>query len=787
MFFTIKEKNKKELLASFLKENPRCNFTTEEIEAGINKYSSLKFEKLAESFFSTSLAVFTENCRKATGALYKKESFLLPATYREITDSFISEVLFKTNSGQLSGNMTPRTWLKQTLIKQMKSGIQGPPVQVRILVPECHTGESAYLSACQFRLLLPPAVQIKVTAFDSHKTSIEAAQAALYSKEQLHSLSESFKSIYAEEKGESFTFNHDIKSMVVFKQLNLFETDAKKLTEFFQQKFDFIAADNLLKFYPQQLAAYLLCKCGILLSEGGAISGNESIPSECIGLKNKENSEFGWLERTKTINSEKLKFSSIIDFKFSIFSYFIKNLVIDNQFEEAQQLINEYSEKKPPQPGIYMLWGDIHTLNGNPEQAIASYTRAAEFDKSPLAAQYNLACLYLVQGEKEKAEGKIASLLEKLASPLDKEELRFIEMGQNQFLTLVDNLNTLLSEKDNITLEELMNFSQEQPVDEIDEGQKQDADMLEPSNKTAEEEPANTIPEEIDLFGGETLIKQVKANARIISEEDLKNQDHKTELRETEDIDVSLVKKPGSSRKKIRSEIKTPIKKLNFRKEESQLIRTPDALFYKQPEIDRQAAYAELPLPEAPTREKQPDSLKEQVLQAEKHRKKRHETKKVIKKKDTRIDPGYIRISLAVFSLLLLLVWTPHIISFFSYMSADATSQGEVINSELAKRNFGFGSGAEKIYSVKYKFNSNGTEHENVSYYSNFGDYATTVMKFNSGDRVTIEYNENNPQVSRIQYMRPTPERFFNPYAIVMILGLFISVFAYLKVEIGLF
>lgn len=152
---------------------------------------------------------------------------------------------------QLRQNLINRLTTNETFfyrefnqIAQLISLVKRENHPVRILCAPCATGEESYSIAIALLEADVRATEFEIVGIDINSHAIERAKEALYRERNLKNLSPELRLRYFSQNGDMFSLHENIKNLVEFHVLNIFEAEFTKLG-----KFDYIFSRNMLIYF----------------------------------------------------------------------------------------------------------------------------------------------------------------------------------------------------------------------------------------------------------------------------------------------------------------------------------------------------------------------------------------------------------------------------------------------------------------------------------------------------------------------------------------------------------
>lgn len=115
-----------------------------------------------------------------------------------------------------------------------------------ILCAPSATGEEPFSLAIALLEARIPGDRFKITGIDINQEAIEKAWEAKYKERSVQNLSEEMKNRYFFESNGSFMLQQNIRSLVTFQKINLFDHDLQKIG-----RFDFIFSRNMLIYFDK--------------------------------------------------------------------------------------------------------------------------------------------------------------------------------------------------------------------------------------------------------------------------------------------------------------------------------------------------------------------------------------------------------------------------------------------------------------------------------------------------------------------------------------------------------
>ncbi len=131
----------------------------------------------------------------------------------------------------------------EELIKLVKNSLS----DVRILCAPSATGEEPYSIAIALLEAGVAAKKFNIIGIDINSQALKKAHEAIYKERNVRNLSTHTINKYFEYSNNRYILKNSIKSLVTFKQLNIFDDSLKSLG-----KFDFIFCRNMLIYFDQE-------------------------------------------------------------------------------------------------------------------------------------------------------------------------------------------------------------------------------------------------------------------------------------------------------------------------------------------------------------------------------------------------------------------------------------------------------------------------------------------------------------------------------------------------------
>ncbi len=132
-------------------------------------------------------------------------------------------------------------------IEQLVKLVQSSHKQVEILCAPSATGEEPYSIAIALLEAGIANSSFSIVGIDINSDAITKAKNALYRERNIRNLSSSIISKYFKKDGTMYLLNQEIKSLVTFQVVNIFDDSFKRIG-----KFDFIFSRNMLIYFDKE-------------------------------------------------------------------------------------------------------------------------------------------------------------------------------------------------------------------------------------------------------------------------------------------------------------------------------------------------------------------------------------------------------------------------------------------------------------------------------------------------------------------------------------------------------
>ncbi|MCC6575627.1 MAG: protein-glutamate O-methyltransferase [Planctomycetes bacterium] len=235
--------------------------TVEDVDAfrrAIALRMGLRFDDDGLALLEQLLAARMRATSAPAAADYLERRMPASAEISELSRSLsVVETYFLRNRDQFSA-------LDAILRKRAQAG----PKRLRVLSAGCSSGEEPYSIAIMIRETIPDAAQwdIGITAFDINPDGLDRARAGRYRAWSLRETPPEIQRRYYTVKGDEFTLDHSIRSMVRFEQRNIVEPDPG----FWRPgQFDIIFCRNILMYFTPQAMREAVERMAGSLAPGG--------------------------------------------------------------------------------------------------------------------------------------------------------------------------------------------------------------------------------------------------------------------------------------------------------------------------------------------------------------------------------------------------------------------------------------------------------------------------------------------------------------------------------------
>lgn len=132
-------------------------------------------------------------------------------------------------------------------IQELVSHVKKEKKKVKILCAPSATGEEPYSIAIALLEAGVSSDKFHITGIDINKSAIERAKKAIYKERSIQYLSPDIRDKYFIQQKEHFILKENIKSLVTFKVVNIFDASLQQLG-----KFDFVFSRNMLIYFDKQ-------------------------------------------------------------------------------------------------------------------------------------------------------------------------------------------------------------------------------------------------------------------------------------------------------------------------------------------------------------------------------------------------------------------------------------------------------------------------------------------------------------------------------------------------------
>ncbi|MBU0631543.1 protein-glutamate O-methyltransferase CheR [bacterium] len=119
--------------------------------------------------------------------------------------------------------------------------------KVDILCAPCASGEEPYSLAIALLEANVSYHEFTITAIDISTEALELAKRAIYKERNVKNLSDDLKSKYFDFKENNYVLKEQIKNLVTFAQINVFEKEFQELG-----KFDYVFSRNMLIYFDKE-------------------------------------------------------------------------------------------------------------------------------------------------------------------------------------------------------------------------------------------------------------------------------------------------------------------------------------------------------------------------------------------------------------------------------------------------------------------------------------------------------------------------------------------------------
>lgn len=207
----------------------------------------------------------------------------------DLRSSLLDAISFRTTNWQLSAEM--KNLFHQYILKQL-------PEKARIWVVGCGQGQLAYsiaIEIAEFEYNSGDNKQFEVMATDVLKSDIKFAEKGVYSKQQLLSLSDTYKGAYLviDEANGTGSIKNNMKQLVHFSQCDL--------TENFQElgEIDLIICPEALVYFSNGVKHGIIDQFSEILKTGGILmTGNYQVGQVNNGLERVDHPEGVFFRQT---------------------------------------------------------------------------------------------------------------------------------------------------------------------------------------------------------------------------------------------------------------------------------------------------------------------------------------------------------------------------------------------------------------------------------------------------------------------------------------------------------
>ncbi|MEA3370339.1 MAG: CheR family methyltransferase [Campylobacterota bacterium] len=132
-------------------------------------------------------------------------------------------------------------------IEKLVSLVKNANASVQILCAPSSTGEEPYSIAIALLEAGVNANKFSITAVDINSEAVEKAKKAIYAERNIRNLTPEILQKYFTDDGELYSLSNEIKRVVTFKIVNIFDDSFKSLG-----KFDYIFSRNMLIYFDKE-------------------------------------------------------------------------------------------------------------------------------------------------------------------------------------------------------------------------------------------------------------------------------------------------------------------------------------------------------------------------------------------------------------------------------------------------------------------------------------------------------------------------------------------------------
>ncbi len=215
-------------------------------------------EKIVSEEF-TDIAPIAEYFKKETGITFEKQTSILKnklTTFCRQRNIYTLTQLLET----IKNNMTIKQELIDYLttnetffyrefgqIQEMVDLIKAKTDRVKILCAPCATGEEPYSIAIALLEAGVSSSRFSIVGIDINAEAISKSEQAIYKERNVRNFSQEVRQRYFLQRGEKFELQNSVKSLVIFKQSNLFDSSFNLLG-----KFDYVFSRNMLIYFDKE-------------------------------------------------------------------------------------------------------------------------------------------------------------------------------------------------------------------------------------------------------------------------------------------------------------------------------------------------------------------------------------------------------------------------------------------------------------------------------------------------------------------------------------------------------
>ncbi len=174
----------------------------------------------------------------------------------------INETFFFRNDFQFAA-------LQDTILPELIKKRRGEKIdRIRIWSAACSTGEEPYTIAMVLKdKIIPrfPSLKLEIVASDINSHVLDVARKGTYKEYAIRAVSEDYLRRYFVQDGDKFHLHDQIKKMVDFRQVNLFDRNTMRS----MRRFDIIFAANVLIYFDFNSKQAVISSVYNSLNKGG--------------------------------------------------------------------------------------------------------------------------------------------------------------------------------------------------------------------------------------------------------------------------------------------------------------------------------------------------------------------------------------------------------------------------------------------------------------------------------------------------------------------------------------